>query len=349
MNKLLDRSLKKLLIYAGIVLAFSIPVYYITISLLLRYEFDEHNIIPSAEDGREDRYLIILAVTVLTVLFFALMLAGFILLNRRISNRLWQPFYRSLEQIKKFDLGRQEKIMFGETDIEEFSELNHGLDRLIDGSIAAYAQQKEFADNASHELQTPLAIVQSKLDLLLQNKSLTTEQYNIIEDANRALARVTRINKNLLLLTKIENSQFMDRERIDLSALLDNNASLFATLAEGRGLSLETNIRHGVEVEGNRILVEILLNNLVTNAIRYSPEGGKIVLSLAPDSLTVRNPGEVGLKEEQLFRRFSTASSQSPGTGLGLALVKQICGRYGWQVVYRFGNAAHIFSIRFSA
>lgn len=347
MKKLLDRSLKKLLIYAGVVLGLSIPVYYITISLLLQYEFDEHNIIPSAEDGREDRYLIILAVTVLTVLFFALMLGGFILVNRRLSNRLWQPFYQSLAQIKKFDLGRQEKIMFGETDIEEFFELNRGLDRLIDGSIAAYAQQKEFADNASHELQTPLAIVQSKLDLLLQSRSLTTEQYNIIEDASRALARVTRINKNLLLLTKIENSQFMDRERIDLSVLLENTAPLFATLAEGRGLSLETRIPQGVEVDGNRILVEILLNNLVTNAIRYSPEGGNILLSLAPGGLTVSNPGEAALKEAQLFRRFSTASVQSPGTGLGLALVKQICGRYGWQVVYRFEDGAHVFSVKF--
>ncbi|RPD41476.1 sensor histidine kinase [Chitinophaga barathri] len=347
MDKLLNRSLKKLMIYAGIVLVCSIPVYYVMISLLLEYEFDEHNIILTPEAGREDRFLIIGAVTLLTVLFFVLMLVGFILLNRRISNRLWQPFYHSLGKIKKFDLNRQEKVDFEETGIEEFAELNQSLHKLIAGNIAAYAQQKEFADNASHELQTPLAIIQSKLDLLLQSKSLTDEQYNIIEDANKALARVTRINKNLLLLTKIENSQFMEKERLSLSGLITKNISLFTSFAEGVELELNAEIQENVEVEGNKVLIEILLNNLVTNAIRYTSPGGTIHIRLSGSRLVVENPGEVALKEEQLFKRFSTASSQSPGTGLGLALVKQICNRYDWKITYAYEDGQHVFSVKF--
>lgn len=159
-------------------LVFSIPAYYLTISMLLQYEFEEHHIVLSPEAGREDRYLIIGAVTPLTVLFFILLLGGFVLLNRCVSRRMWQPFYRSLGQIKQFDLARQEKVVFEEPDIEEFAELNRSLHKLITGNIAAYAQQKEFADNASHEPQTPLAIIQSKLDLLRQTRSPTDEQYN---------------------------------------------------------------------------------------------------------------------------------------------------------------------------
>lgn len=150
MNKLFNLSLKKIMIYAGIVLICSIPVYYIAISRLWQYELDEHNIILTPEAGREDSFLIIGAVTLLTVLFFVLLLGGFILLNRSISRHLWQPFYQSLAQIKSFDLGQQKEITFDKTNIAEFAELNESLHKLIAGNISAYKQQKEFAENASH-------------------------------------------------------------------------------------------------------------------------------------------------------------------------------------------------------
>src|SRR5690349_15813406 len=150
MSKLLNRSLKKFMIYAAVVLACSIPVYYVAISRLWQYELDEHNIMLTPEAGREDSFLIIGAVTLLTVLFFILLLGGFILLNRSISKQLWQPFYSSLTRIRNFDLNKQRAIAFEPTSIAEFAELNQSLDRLIAGNIAAYTQQKEFADNASH-------------------------------------------------------------------------------------------------------------------------------------------------------------------------------------------------------
>ena len=335
------------MIYAGVVLACSIPVYYAAISMLWKYELDEHNIILTAEAGREDSFLIIGAVTLLTVLFFVLLLGGFMVLNRRISNRLWQPFYHSLDQIKNFDLNKQATVVFKQTDIAEFAQLNQSLDKLIAGTVAAYNQQKEFADNASHELQTPLAIVQSKLEILLQNKSLTDSQYNSIEEALKALSRVNRINKNLLLLTRIENSQFMNKEVIDLSELLNTTVSLFNNFAEAKDIVLQTNIRAGIVTEGNKTLVEILLNNLITNAIRHSSSNALVSVGLSPQSLVVRNAGEVPLEPGQLFRRFATASSQTPGTGLGLALVKQIADRYNWKISYSFDKDSHIFSVIF--
>ncbi|MGN6416237.1 MAG: sensor histidine kinase [Pseudobacter sp.] len=347
MTKLLNRSLQRLAVYAGLVLVCSIPVYYFILSRLWQYELDEHNIVLTKEADREDSYLIILILTSLTVLFFALMLTGFILLNRRISKDLWKPFYNSLAQIRTFDLNRHNKISFEASDIDEFDELNHSLDKLIGSSVAAYNQQKEFADNASHELQTPLAIIQSKLDLLLQSKSLTSEQYNIIEDALKASARVARINKNLLLLTKIENSQFMEKEQINLSALLRNAITVFSNFTEDKYLVQETQITENVFVEGNQLLVEILVNNLLTNAIRYSPVNGTITTTLRNNSLMISNAGTTPLNQEQLFKRFGTSSTQTPGTGLGLALVKQISSRYGWRIEYSFNIDQHVFSLYF--
>lgn len=347
MSKLLNRSLKKFMIYAGLVLVCSIPVYYAAINMLWQYELDEHNIMLTPEAGREDRFLIIGAVTLLTVLFFALLLGGLVLLNRRISRRLWQPFYQSLARIKNFDLNRQTAVAFEKTDIAEFEELNQSLHKLISGNVMAYTQQKEFADNASHELQTPLAIVQSKLELLLQSRSLTDEQYHITEDALLALARVSRINKNLLLLAKMENSQFMEKEMIDLSALLENTISLFINFSEGKQVEWETNLLPGVVIEGNKILVEILLNNLIKNAVRYSVPHSVIAIGLSFDKLSISNAGTQSLQPEQLFKRFASVSSKSSGTGLGLALVKQISDRYGWRVHYDFNNGLHTFSLHF--
>jgi signal transduction histidine kinase len=347
MNKLLNRSMKAFIGYAALVLAVSIPVYYLAINLLWKYEQKEHNIVLTPEAGREDRLLIAGAVTLLTVVFFVLLLAGFILLNRRISQRLWEPFYKSLEQIKNFDLEQKTAITFERPAIEEFAQLNQSIDKLITGNIAAYIQQKEFAENASHELQTPLAIVQSKLELLMQSQSLSKEQYNIIEDALKALSRVSRVNKNLLLLTKIGNSQFMEKDTIALQDLLANLLPPFETIAAGNQIRIITQVPHTVTINGNRALVEILFNNLITNAIRYSSPNSDITLNLSANSFTIANPGEACLQTDQLFKRFATASIQQPGTGLGLAIVKQICNRYNWKIEYDFTGNQHIFSLHF--
>jgi len=220
MNKLLNKSLKRFTAYAGIVLACSIPVYYFAISELWQYELDEHNIVLTPEAGREDTFLIIGAITLLTVFFFALLLGGFVWLNRKISRGLWQPFYNTLKKIKEFDLSSLKQVEFDTSKIIEFEELNNSIGKLLDRNVAVFRQQKEFTENASHELQTPLAIVQSKLDLLLQDEGISSGQSQIIEQANNALSRVSRINKNLLLLAKIENQQFLEKQLIDVAKAL---------------------------------------------------------------------------------------------------------------------------------
>jgi two-component system OmpR family sensor kinase len=347
MSKLLSRSLKRFISYAAIVLICSIPVYYFIISELWQFELREHNIILTEKAGREDSFLIIGTITILTVLFFGLLLIGMVLLNRRLSRNLWRPFYDSLSKIKDFDLNRNQTIHFDPTDITEFAELNANLNKLITGSISTYNRQKEFADNASHELQTPLAIVQSKLDLLLQSRSLTDEQYHIIEDAHQALTRVGRINKNLLLLTRIGNSQYSDEAALNLSAMVETTKEEFYQFADAKQLSIQTEIQQHIAVKGNKDLVEILVRNLLNNAIRHSKPQGVLLIQLKQHSLHFSNEGVKPLNQEQLFKRFGTVSPETPGTGLGLALVKQISDRYDWKIVYRFEDNRHIFSLYF--
>lgn len=345
MNKLLNKSLKRFTVYAGIVLACSIPVYYFAIRELWQYELDEHNIMLTPEAGREDSFLIIGAVTLLTVFFFALILSGFVWLNRKVSHQLWRPFYKTLEKIKDFDLSSNTKVKFDSGSIIEFEELNDSINKLLESNIAAFRRQKEFTENASHELQTPLAIVQSKLDLLLQDEAITTAQSQIIEEINGALSRVSRINKNLLWLAKIENQQFQDKQQVDLSEPLKEILDLLSGLLGER--IIKVYIQKVCLLEANRILIEIMLTNLLMNTLRYTSNYATIKIFLSRGQLIISNTGTNALDVTKLFKRFGSANSQAPGSGLGLSIVKEICNRYGWATDYQFTEQQHIFTFQF--
>lgn len=344
---MLNRSLRLFIAYAGLVLAISVPVYYGAISALWQYELDEHNIVLTPEAGREDKFLIIGAVTLLTLLFFMILLAVLVWVNRRVSKKLWQPFYRSIDVIKEFDLNGQPEVHFGQTDITEFATLNEELHKLIESSIAAYNQQKEFADHASHELQTPLAIARSKMELLLQRGDLQEAHYELIEEALSALSRVSRINKNLLLLTKIENNQYLSKEMIRFSELTEEAVLLLQDYAGGKHLELEYDIAPAITVLANKVLAEILLHNLLMNAIAYSPAGSRIWVRLAGGQLTISNPGVAALNGERIFKRFAAVSAQTPGTGLGLSIAEKIASASRWKIQYAFDGKCHHFSILF--
>lgn len=301
------------------------------------------------ETNVEETHETMLAIAVVTVLFFSLLVLGFIILNRRIAVQIWQPFRNTLNQLKLFDLNSQKPIQLTTSDIEEFEELNEVLSKLIDNNIAVYNQQKQFTENASHELQTPLALLKSKIDLLLQDKNLNQKQLELINALNIPLARVSRINKNLLLLAKIENHQYAEQQTIDLNEVLNENIEILDDYAANKQISLENHIKAPVMIQGNRQLLEIMLTNLMVNAIRHNIENGSIGISYQPEVFSIYNSGTNPLNPDTLFKRFGSASAQSPNSGLGLSIVKEICNRHNWQITYTFENKLHYFSIAFKA
>ncbi|QNK64328.1 HAMP domain-containing histidine kinase [Pedobacter sp. PAMC26386] len=426
MNRLLNKSLKPLVIYALIVLLLSIPAYYFIVDRIWANELDKHQYVlrdkiesrlaklnlpdstveqtiniwneiepgfvltPHATDSvikdsvystiRFDEFLqdreqfrslstsvkinnkhyrllietnmeeadeTVMAISLAAIFFFLLLLGGFIFLIKRLSVKIWHPFYVTLDVLKSFKLNSDQQVSFEPTAIQEFNELNDSLSKLLKRNTDSYKQQKEFTENVSHELQTPLAIVQSKLDLLTQHVALTDEQYALVESANTALTRVSRINKNLLLLARIENRQFVAHEQIDLSVLLEEMTDIFAEHLERKQLILEKRIQPAITIEANEVLIEVLINNLLINAIRHNSMEGQIIAELSQHELRVINTGSHPLEKEKLFRRFSTTSTVTPGSGLGLAIIKQICDLYQWQVSYNFTDNQHIFIISF--
>lgn len=288
----------------------------------------------------------LIAIAIVTVFFFSFLVLGFVFLNKRISKKSWKPFYSTLNQLKKFDLNKDRHIQLEQSDIEEFEELNRELTMLIERNASAYDQQKRFVENASHELQTPLAVLKSKMDVLLQNEQLSDEQSSIIEAMNSNLSRISRINKNLLLLAKIENLQFAEERRVDVSDTLTNTIELLEDYSENKEMKIEASLAN-CSVTCNPTLLEVLLNNLLINAIRHGNSGDCIKIVLTEQRLTVSNAGSVALNPDQLFVRFAISSGETTNSGLGLAISKEICERYHWNLSYAFHDYLHQFGVEF--
>ena len=297
------------------------------------------------ETNIEETQETIFFISITTVFLFVLIVGGLLVLNRRLSKSVWKPFRETLDQLKTFSLNNQTKIEFSKTDVSEFDELNQSLTKLIEHNVSVYKTQKEFTENASHELQTPLAILKNKLDILLQNQDLTEKQYQIAEEMNRALSRSSRINKNLLLLAKIENNQFENSE-IHLDELLNQSMEILQEHFEQKNISVKTEISDNVTVNGNIGLTEVLINNLIINAIRHTSINGSISIKLNNSVFEVSNSGTEKLNSDLLFKRFSRFSKDNNGSGLGLAIVKEICKSQNWTIDYRFENNNHIFSVK---
>ena len=293
----------------------------------------------------DDLVMVLASVQVVIVVLLAV---AMLFVNRRLSERLWRPFYHTLNQLKAYELDKSESIQPANTAIVEFDDLNKTVAHLTDRNRKVFLQQKEFIENASHELQTPLAIFQSKLDVLMQNTTLNEDAAATIGVLEEATHRMMRLNRNLLLLSKIDNDQFTESSIVDLSVVTSRILENLRSFTEVGGITFNTSL-HTVTVNANATLIEILLNNLFQNAVRYSATDGVVEVVLTDDVLTVSNMGRpLRMNNERLFDRFSKEGVSDNSTGLGLAIVKRICDFYGYKVKYSYANGKHIFDVTFA-
>jgi signal transduction histidine kinase len=196
-------------------------------------------------------------------------------------------------------------------------------------------------------MQTPLAVIQSKLDLLIQNEKLSETESHAIQGAYTSLQSLSRLNQSLLLLAKIENNQFSEQININLEEVLQNKFNQFSELWNNKGLTVETDL-HEKNITGNEYLIEILVNNLLSNATKHNiPEG--IISILLNDELRVTNTGvQHTLDEKKLYQRFSKQTNTNENQGLGLSIIEQICITSGYNCVYHFKEPdLHSFIINF--
>ncbi|SDD77672.1 Signal transduction histidine kinase [Mucilaginibacter pineti] len=298
--------------------------------------------------SKESTQYLVQIITIITLGLMATLLLVIFLTNRYILSDLWQPFYNTLSEIKLFNVSDSSKFKSTDSKVDEFKELNVAVQEMSGRAKNDFQNLKHFTENASHEMLTPLAVITTKLDILIQDENLTDTQLNHIRDIYSSINKSTRLNQSLLLLIKIDNHLINDEELINLKGFLISKAMQFQELMRGQNIDLSYKLIEK-QVSASKYLLDILLNNLLSNAIKHNHPGGKINITLYNNQLIIKNTGKLmPLAGDVIFDRFYKGSD-SQGTGLGLTLVKNICQYHQYDVSYAYAVGRHAFTITFES
>ena len=280
---------------------------------------------------------------------FLILLAIVGVTNLVISRRILRPFHQTMKAIENFSLRKEKEINLPATRTKEFQQLNYFLKNMTGKARADYRALKEFTENASHELQTPLAIIRGKLELLLQSP-LTDEQGTQILSALSSIEKISKINHSLTLLNRLENQEFPAIDPINISQHVETILNDFSELIEMKSIAVKKEVAGNVRVLLHPSLADVLIMNLLSNAIRHNVNGGKIFISLTTRQLMVANTGLAPeIPVDQAFERFRRTNSNDDSVGLGLAIVKQICDVSGLSIKYEYTNSQHTITVSFPA
>jgi signal transduction histidine kinase len=292
-------------------------------------------------EGLHHLFRAILLVSLATILTIIL---AFLLTNRILLRRLWQPFYDALHTMQHFKLGHTRDLHFPKTTTQEFAFMNESLGMATKKAEEDYLLLKEFTENASHELQTPLSIIRSKLEMLIQDEDLSERQSEIVRSAFAAIKKLSRLNQSLLLLTKISNRQFNHLEEIALKEKVEDKLRQFRELWQAGGIEVTSRLSPAT-IRASPELIDILLNNLFSNASNHNTPHGDIDIALEPSRLTISNTGlSVALDPRRMFNRFYKGEQHTGHNGLGLSIIKQICEVTSLEPAYRFSGNRHTFT-----
>lgn len=284
------------------------------------------------------------------IYLYVVLLLSILIINNLVLRRIWKPFYILLDKMEKFSLDKNPEITPTPNHVVEFRYLDDHLIRLTKQSVATYISQKQFLENAAHELQTPLAISINKLELLAENDDIPETHLQTIVQVTRHLERLTRLNKVLLLLTKIENQQFTEVKQVFVNGMIRQLMEQFEDLAESRRIDIQLESHGDLYWLVNTDLAAILISNLIKNALVHSRPGRRINILIKYNELTIINASDgEALNADQIFERFNKNSSDIQRVGLGLAIARAICQASGLYLGYRFDENQHHFFVKISS
>lgn len=268
-----------------------------------------------------------------------------VLVNNIVLKKTWKPFYLLLNYLKDFRLDKGTLNEPTETKIKEFSMLNKSIHNLIKTNVDIFNNQKQFIENVSHELQTPLAIGINKLELLAGEKDLTPGQIQKVSNIINTFQRLSSLNKSLLLLSKIENKQFPSEELLDLDVIFTRIIDDFSDYSQYRGIEIKYIKENLWVLKINKDLAGILIMNLLKNAIVHNRKGGDIIITMSSSSFKIENTSdEPAVPQDMLFKRFVKSTNIKDSTGLGLPIVKAIADVSGLSLTYSY-NGMHVFCV----
>lgn len=277
-----------------------------------------------------------------------LQIAGALGIGYFVSGHLFKPFRKTLERIRNFDLHEKEILPAEETSVSEFTDLNRFVEQMTRKAVADYKNLKEFSENASHELQTPLAIAKGKLELLTES-DLTEEQHFYVQSLERTIKKLSRLSESLSLLTKIENHEFSSDQVVDLSKTITESIEEFREFIIFNNIKIEADIQDDVKVQMHPVMVDVLWTNIFQNAIKHNVDNGVIKVILTENELVVSNTGKaLSVEPAQLFERFRKDNQNSSSIGLGLSIIERIVDQNQFNVDYTNKNEWHTIRIKFN-
>ena len=296
----------------------------------------------------EETDRLIVRIVLIMNLIIILIIASLLIVNRYSSRQGWNSFYETIEKINNYDINSHESFALNQSEIKEFDDLNRVLLAMNERIKSDYFNLKEYIENASHEIQTPLAIINSKMELLLQSGDLKEKQLKTVADAFEASNRLSRLNKTLILLAKIENRQFPESKAVNPATMIDLQLENLEDLILARKIKVTKNLNPEVTIRMNPYLAEIMLVNLIKNAVRHNITAGELIVELSKNKLIIANSGSpLKIDPDMLFKRFHKSSSSPESLGLGLAIVQKICGMYDFKIGYSYQNDMHTMTVEF--
>ena len=281
------------------------------------------------------------------VWLYLLLLLSILLVTVWLLYRMMRPLYALLRWLDAYTVGGKNPPLACDTNITEFCRLNEAASRYAARAEQLFDRQKQFIGNASHEMQTPLAVCRNRLEMLVdEGATLTEAQLGEIAKVQRTLDYLVRLNRSLLLLSKIDNGQFPETGEVDFNALAGRTAEDLAEIYASRGMHLAMHEEGRLVVNMNPTLAASLVNNLLKNAFVHGDAGGEIVVTLSPHGLRVENSGAAGpLDAAHLFERFYQGAKKEGSTGLGLSIAEAICRLSGLRIEYAYGAGMHRFTV----
>lgn len=289
---------------------------------------------------------IIRAILIHIITLYAVLVGTIMLVTTMVFNYSMKPLYSLLKWLKKYSPGKGTKDFPDEESVMEFRRLTQAARITIERAEKQLELQKQFTGNASHELQTPLAILGTRIEWLIDKTTLTDEQFAELSKMRQSLHRLAKLNRTLLLLSKIDSGQFIARSEVDLAGIIENEAGIYKEIFDYKEIDCTIRLPKRFTASMDESLATTMISNLIKNAYLHSPENGKIEIETTEYELRISNSGETGLDATRIFDRFYT-NGKSGSTGLGLALVKSIADSYNFAFTYNFTGKMHCFTVRF--
>lgn len=281
------------------------------------------------------------------VALYLAMLLSVLGISLWVINYNMKPLKAMLKWLDEYNPGKKMPPVPEDTNVTEFRQLARTIRNAAERFDVQHLEQKRFIANASHELQTPLAACSNRIEMLLDSQDVTASQAQELVKVHRDLNDLIRLNRTLLLLTRIENGQFPETSEINFAEVFSDTSEMFSEIYGTRSISVDADVRVPFVTVMNAQLAAILVRNLIKNAFVHSSPGSVVKVFMDAGGFSVSNPGSSPLDSSLIFTRFYHARSSYEGsTGLGLAIVNSICGSYGLSVSYAFRGSRHVFSVK---